>query len=233
VKVPADIQSVPSKAVLVDVVLMLRCTDSHENLLRSNSSFFDKALKKEWKEGQDRVVDMPDADNEAFGIWVKWLYTALVFIHKEGDEIIKDGVQTNSREWLRWSKCYALGDFLQDTDFMNALIDVVTEIIEEANAQPVSLPNYIYSHSTENSAHRKLVVDILLRCWDRTAYAKTVVDQPQEFLYDILVNMAPHLGTSIQQASDVKALLNTADLCEYHDHGPDQPCYRIKPGFKF
>ena len=38
----------------------------HESLLRANSRFFDNALKKEWKEGQEAAVDLPVHDPDLF-----------------------------------------------------------------------------------------------------------------------------------------------------------------------
>jgi hypothetical protein len=119
----------------------------HKKLLRSNAGFFDTALKEEWKEGEDRVVDMPEADDEAFGICVTWLYTGLVFSRKEGDMIMNDGVRIRNKEWLRCSVCYALGDFLQDPDFKDALVDTIIEAMIDSCLLPKCLFLKIYRYS--------------------------------------------------------------------------------------
>ena len=38
----------------------MRCFHVHESLVRSRSLFFEAALGKSWKEGQDRAVTLPE-----------------------------------------------------------------------------------------------------------------------------------------------------------------------------
>ncbi|KAK8192061.1 hypothetical protein BKA81DRAFT_285583, partial [Phyllosticta paracitricarpa] len=45
----------------------------HEVLLRSSSSFFEKALGGDWKESKEKMVPLPDEDVEIFSIYQKWL----------------------------------------------------------------------------------------------------------------------------------------------------------------
>jgi hypothetical protein len=100
----ADRISITSKSVVVRVGKDEEESFIHETLLRANSEVFNTALK-EWKEGQERSAELPEAKVEVFKIWVKWLYTGRMFLMKEDDHFdLEDKIRSN--EWPRWAKCY-------------------------------------------------------------------------------------------------------------------------------
>jgi hypothetical protein len=70
----------------------------HEHLLRSNSVFFDLALKKNWREGQERIVTIEETDTDALKVWSKWPYTREVF-PAEVDHARTDESNVRYREW--------------------------------------------------------------------------------------------------------------------------------------
>ena len=117
-----------SKPILIQVGASKQEHYVHEKLLRTNSDFFDNALKKEWKERLDRVIDLVETHELPFSIWVKWLYTGRVFLTNYGGKI--------SHELPRWASCYALGDFLQDHDFKDAIIDCTIEAMLHTGCYP-------------------------------------------------------------------------------------------------
>ena len=41
--------------------------------LRRSSGFFDTALKQEWREGQECVIELPKDDPESFNAYINWL----------------------------------------------------------------------------------------------------------------------------------------------------------------
>ncbi|CAK1360060.1 unnamed protein product [Cercospora beticola] len=45
----------------------------HDFLLKQSSKFFQTALKEEWREGQEKKVDLPEDKPEAFGVYTEWL----------------------------------------------------------------------------------------------------------------------------------------------------------------
>ncbi|KAI4648979.1 uncharacterized protein J4E78_008496 [Alternaria triticimaculans] len=154
--------SVDSKPILIRVGEVKQEFYVHESLLRANSLFFDNALKKEWKEGQERVVDLPDTEPEHMRIWIKFLYTGRIFTGTETPQIRESEAELFCKDVSAWNRLYTLGDFLQDGDFKDALIDAMMEFTAILNAYPIRLPDFIYSHSTKDSAHRRFVVDIRL-----------------------------------------------------------------------
>jgi hypothetical protein len=227
-----DASRLRSDPILIRIGPMQEKYYIHEKLLRSNAGFFDTALKKEWKEGEDRVVDMPEADDEAFGICVNWLYTGLVFSRKEGDMIMNDGVRIRNKEWPRCSACYALGDFLQDPDFKDALVDTIIEAMIDSCLLPKCLFLKIYRYSTKTSCHRIFAVDVFVHCLSRESWGHPKNDQNLEFLTDVLKNVGPTLQKGLSCVT-TQEFLDATKTCQYHDHGSDKPCYRIKPAFQF
>jgi hypothetical protein len=98
--------------------IVVRLVDSgkeayiHETLLRSQSGFFENALKKEWKEGQERVIDLHEVQDRIFEIWVRWLYTgrfSLLEVLKKTGKINDSASQKEinaamtSGSWSTWS----------------------------------------------------------------------------------------------------------------------------------
>jgi hypothetical protein len=193
-----------------------------------SSGFFDTALKKEWKEGQEQDVKLPETEVEIFEIYVKWLYTGRVFLAKEGD-VISSGKGSN--EWPRWYFCYALGDFLQDCDFKDACIDTCIEAMCDMAKIPTGLSKWIYPYSTPTSAHRRFVVDTFVNCRNRATWTDDVYN-PAEFLTDVVKPIGPKLKLGLE-CEPVDEYLDPNYTCKYHDHGPEKPCYKTKPAFSF
>ena len=69
------------KGVPVKVVVGAdeECFFVHSSVLRKHSEFFDTACKKEWIEGQYRVIKLPEDDSDIFHNYVQWLYTGTIF----------------------------------------------------------------------------------------------------------------------------------------------------------
>lgn len=58
----------------------------HHALLSKTSEFFKAALKKEWTEGQKRVIDLPEDDSDTVYTYIQWLYCGKIFAHLGYDD---------------------------------------------------------------------------------------------------------------------------------------------------
>jgi hypothetical protein len=47
----------------------------HKRVLTARSDFFVKALEKHWKEGEDKVVELPEDDIEIFNLYRGLVYS--------------------------------------------------------------------------------------------------------------------------------------------------------------
>lgn len=175
-------------------------------------------------------MDLPDTGPEHMRIWIKFLYTGRIFTGTETPQIRQSEAELFCKDVSAWNRLYTLGDFLQDGDFKDALIDAMMEFTAILNAYPIRLPDFIYSHSTKDSAHRRFVVDMFVNVRNDKTF-ETNLGYSQEFLYDMLKSIVPSLGKGIElQFSE--DWFKSQDGCKYHDHG-DKPCYKKKPAFRF
>ncbi|KAF2178126.1 hypothetical protein K469DRAFT_695762 [Zopfia rhizophila CBS 207.26] len=58
----------------------------HKSLLTYRSEYFRGALEGSFKESQDRKLDLPDVSVETFEIFVDWLYSKKLHVHKPDSE---------------------------------------------------------------------------------------------------------------------------------------------------
>jgi hypothetical protein len=222
----ADYRRVDSKPIVVRVGTTKQEFYVHEELLRASSKFFDTALKKEWKEGQEAAVDLRDVEPDQFRAWVKFLYTGRIFVEqKDGESEVEECI-----EGRLWAELYALQDFLGDGDFGDALIDAIIERMITLRKWPVMFPNFVYLHSETASSHRLLAVDSYVNIWNRSTF-ENLGGHPAQFLGDILKAIGPRLHKGIKGV-DIKVWFDKVDNCKYHNHG-DKPCYKTKPAFRF
>jgi hypothetical protein len=111
---------------------------------------------------------MPATSNEDFNIWIKWLYTGRIFLTTHRVAMVTNGITTHKRTWTCWGVAYDMGDFLQGSDFKDAVIDGNIEKMVLYNEFPFLLAQWIYDKSPIISAHRKLAVDTFVNCWPRS-----------------------------------------------------------------
>lgn len=96
---------------------------AHESHLKLNSDFFRAALKREWAEGQTRIISLPEDETETMNAYLTFTYgsglpTTTLNVMPFGGP--SDG------QWEMLAKLYILGERLLDAPLRNA---VVKEII--------------------------------------------------------------------------------------------------------
>jgi hypothetical protein len=105
----------------------------HEDILILSSKFFAAVLRHEWREGTTNTIHLPTANPGLFEIYMKWLYTGHLFIKYTDDE--KEGGSATEK-YPCWDALYKLGDFFQDDDSKNCLVDAALERIKHTNTAP-------------------------------------------------------------------------------------------------
>jgi hypothetical protein len=135
----------------------------HEIILSSSSAYLKNALKSEWQDSHKKQIVLRDVDVASFRIYVNWLYTGR--FNRTDDPAKKTKTTTESaavidNEWTRWTQCYELANFLQDSDCKDALVDMSIEKMMSDHEYVLELPNQIYSTSRSQSPSRMLAVDI-------------------------------------------------------------------------
>lgn len=87
----------------------------HESVLCKSSKFFDAALKKEWEEGQRRIIHLPDDDPDEVYAYIRWLYWKKLFVKTTDDE--------GKPVLLPVVRLYVLGERLLDDSFQDCVLN--------------------------------------------------------------------------------------------------------------
>jgi hypothetical protein len=192
------------------------------------------ALSGNWKEKEENTVKLPDHEPEDFGIYAKWLYAGRIFMSKSGDIYKTKNKQTgetikNSLEYSRWGRLYMLGDFLQDIDFKDAIVDAMIDLIILDNSWPSNLSSKVYPYSTMASPHRKFVVDVFSRSTEKNLDNMRNNDLPSGFLVDLI--LAKNSKKDDKNATN-ETWLKPKNACDYHEHTMSGfPCYKTKRNY--
>lgn len=211
----------------------------HEDLLRSNSAFFDAALSHDWKEKEQRIVKLPDVKPETFSVYAKWLYTRRFFVMTDNDNLkdtdddstekSKNQIETYETELARIFDVYSMGDYLQDSDFKDATIDVIINGMVQMKCYPLNFHGYIYPFSSKQSSHRSLAVELVLHVWAPSSLKYLRGENvPREFLADLAVAMGEKLRDAPKKMTP-KEFFESKGACYFHDHSRmNTQCYKVK-----
>ncbi|CAK1360059.1 unnamed protein product [Cercospora beticola] len=98
----------------------------HDFLLKENSKFFEAALDRQWKEGQEKKIALPDDDPEVFAVYAGWLFTGKIASKDEKplDEFTRADVE---HEHPLQAKLYVLGEKLIDDKFCDCALKAWAE----------------------------------------------------------------------------------------------------------
>jgi hypothetical protein len=140
-------------------------------------------------------------------------------------------MQTNviANEWTRWATCYTLSDFLQDSDFAEAFIDIVFEIIQATTIRAsLIVGTTIYDYSRRESPHRRFAVRTIACGTD----IEVILDlgrgeyECEALVVDLLVAFA---GAQIEESVIEDLVEEDVPKCIYHEHGGlGGECYWVK-----
>ncbi|KAI4940139.1 uncharacterized protein J4E92_001427 [Alternaria infectoria] len=190
----------------------------HENLIRASSEFFQAALGRPWRESQERIVRLPECDATVYKIYINWLYTGLLYAVPAGPSS-SIGVSSSL------VRGYLLGDYLQDADFRDNIIDALVEWNKDAEtAQRTSfLSSWIGAADDQTCTGgplQKLLVDMTV--WDTSHawWTSVIPKMPVSFVQDVCVGFSARCRI----ASIANPLRQQYKRCTYHSHG-DKACY--------
>ncbi|KAK7617018.1 hypothetical protein IWX50DRAFT_682018 [Phyllosticta citricarpa] len=203
----------------------------HEVLLRSSSSFFEKALGGDWKESKEKMVPLPDEDVEIFSIYQKWLLLNKLLINSRnetpreamGVHLAKDfetdpesssvtsfeARSTNIFNTLL--ECYILGDHLMDSKFKNAIVDEILDLISRYYTYPIEWASVLPKRLPESCGLVRLFEDI----WIRQAKGYWLDDMSTDNMDDI----STYLVSLAKKALDFRSqkILGLQHRCKYYD----------------
>ena len=108
-----------------------------KDLLTTHSLFFHRALLGDFREAHANIVAMPEDDPDAFGSFVRWMYTG-------------EYEQQTCPTVIKSAKAWILGDKLGATAFKNSIIQHLIDGCKNQWIEPRDL-RYVYAHTAAGS----------------------------------------------------------------------------------
>lgn len=175
-------------------------------------------MKKEWREGQTRSVELPDDDPTVFRVWLNWIYRRHVAVGPNTGETMDDHY-TNQQVWSQVIASYVLGDKLLDVDFKDAVVDTMAALMMQRDKNGMChLPNpreriQLFQSTMPGCMARKLLIHQMARA----KYMLVEDDDPALIFAVAKLTVKPDSEDTPQVAA----------RCEFHEHGQKQ-CHRTK-----
>ncbi|KAF2217938.1 hypothetical protein CERZMDRAFT_80577 [Cercospora zeae-maydis SCOH1-5] len=196
-----------------------KCFHVHESLIRKYSPYFKTALDGTWREGKRGVVEMVEDDEQAFNIYMNWLYRKK--IHLDMPDITNRTEELDAA-WIRLFSTYALGDKLLDSYFKDALTDATVFCVARFGLPPVEALHFLYDMTPPESPMRLLMTCELARRHDQI----NALDEswPHALTIDLTKLLKFHNEYANQPTFQV------ARNCGFHEHKnrglQTETCYR-------
>lgn len=152
----------------------------HQDAVCAKSKFFRAACSKEWLEGQERMVRLPETEDTTFHEYCTWIYS--------GE--IADGTCTlaSTFEFQRLAKLHILGDKLDDIQLRNKANIKLFKSMQKMNAVPhAQCLKVIWESTMPGSLLRALIVDLIVNRLSRDTFAAVVSQYPTDCLQEIAV----------------------------------------------
>lgn len=197
---------------------------AHKNLLIRHSKFFSAALNGNWAESKDRKMSLPEGNPESFAILVQFLYSGRIYSARDGDITTNKDGKVSDKEWTRLVEAWIMGQSLLSTTFRDAVADAMVTRINECDHCPTMLHTIVYKTGREDSAMRKLLVDVAVWQWPDAVFQSKPLEAGSEgFWRDIAIALSKIRCSGRQGVDPLKD-----PGFRYHDHvaEKDKPCYK-------
>jgi hypothetical protein len=190
----------------------------HERLISHRSEFVRLALRGEWKEAQERTVQLPEDDTEVFSVYQQWLYSGL--IHTSCDTSFSG----TDNEYETLVKAYILGEKFMDTDFKDAIMDAIVDKLRSLRRFDTRLTTLVFSNTPSTSPLRRFWMDAYYYFGSPEWLNATSVGSPINT--EFMVEFSRH-QMQFRRGSEECGPHTMFWSCTYHEHGTN-PCQSQK-----
>jgi len=157
-------------------------------------------------EGQTQTYRLEDTTNEAFSLFVAWLYTQKINIEVAEDQTFKASALP-----ILW----VLAEKLLIPSLQNLTIDSIEQYRKDKKVILGPSIKYIYSNTSAGSPLRKLLVDQCASSVIRTAFS----ENPQYYPQEMLIELA---GVMRGMITDNKQPPAIRDMAQFHVNEDDE-----------
>jgi hypothetical protein len=159
----------------------------HISVACKYSGFFRSAVIWSWVRSTGDVVNLPNYEPDTFELYLQWRYTNTLPVCEESEE------KPEYCDLLLLAKTYALGAYLADTFFQDAVADALMhrlyakrETWGRCKGCRWEFVAYLYDKTVSSSPIRHLLVALLARDYERWLSEVGAAGLPKEFLSDML-----------------------------------------------
>lgn len=187
----------------------------HQGLVTQISSFFEAAMRKGWKEGEEGIVRLPEESHAAFCTFLAFLYTGQIYSERAETE--------DSQEWNHLEEAWLLGEHLLSTSFKDSVVDAMISKLQEGKACPLSMFPVIFRNSTTSAGVRRLLVDVAAYSWSESDLAS---QNNLSDIGDVHIALSRVLMSRVHSPKQCAPYKSSDVGCHYHEHQKVEQCYR-------
>ena len=159
----------PSSMVILIVGDQQEQLLAHASYLTNRSDFFKAALSNNWKEGQSRVVKLPEDDPTTVAQYLDFVYKNMLPTQQKW---FPNQVKSM---YLSLARLYVYGERVLDVVIRNVIVDHIIAFSSIANHELATHPHYpgpavietVYEGTTAESPMRRLLVDMYVKHGER------------------------------------------------------------------
>jgi hypothetical protein len=170
----------------------------HADVICVKSKFFRAACSDRWKEGQEKLIHLPEVELRAFQRYVDWTYGDAIV----AEPILKDALYAAI-------DMYMLGDMLDDVRLRNKATKAFHRHLTIDYVAPATEGICrIWENSPPNSLLGKLTVDVVVEKLGSDTFEDMVEGLPAGFVQQVAVKLK-------HQATKTRGNVFRAKLAEY------------------
>jgi len=157
----------------------------HQDAVCAKSKFFKAACSKQWLEGQERIVRLPEADAAIFQVYCNWIYSSEL---QEPTCTAPSDTADKNAERESLIKLYLLGDSLDDVALRNQTnVMLFKAMRNQRKLLNTELTRLVWDSTVPKSSMRRMVVDVFVSRHSSAQFAELVSGYPTEFVQEVAV----------------------------------------------
>lgn len=157
----------------------------HQDAICGKSKFFTAACSKKWREGQERLVRLPEIRPSTFKIYCGWVYTGQIADIAHTRESDKDDRVAEKSQLV---DLYLVADALDDIKLRNLAVSTLFKSMQvHGTILSAVAIQWIWRATPSGSNIRKMLVDVTVSRMKDTSFEGYLLQYPPEFVQDVAV----------------------------------------------
>ena len=180
--------------------------------MTDRAPFFEKALHGQWKESDDKVIELPDDSPTVFFTYLQLLYTSKLPIKAKNT---RQDDKVSRHEYDILVELYVLAEKFQDVETRNIAMDaMIAKSRSERSVPGMYNVQRIFDDTPEGSPLRKFVTDLYADIGSEHQLHTNCGRPPPDFLFELSRKLLKMPFRDVAQ--------HTVDSC-------DPSYYHVKP----